>query len=134
LARYKQDKEKIRAAARNHPNREEIKRKKNIRRRQQLRELREEVIAHYGGRCTCCGETTYEFLTLDHVNNDGGKQRELLRQMLGRGTQFSYSSANLAKKLDYPDYFQILCWNCNCAKAHHGICPHQFGTEPKSSS
>jgi polyribonucleotide nucleotidyltransferase len=34
------------------------------------------VLEHYGGSCTCCGETRYEFLAIDHINNDGGKHRE----------------------------------------------------------
>src|SRR5439155_21290455 len=31
--------------------------------------LRREVIESYGNKCQCCGETQYEFLTINHVNN-----------------------------------------------------------------
>lgn len=36
--------------------------------------LKAKVIAGYGGRCQCvgCEETRFEFLTIDHTNNDGG--------------------------------------------------------------
>jgi hypothetical protein len=37
--------------------------------------IREDVIAAYGGRCACCGEFERDFLTLDHVNNDGAEHR-----------------------------------------------------------
>lgn len=34
-------------------------------------ELKREVLKVYGGVCSCCGENRIEFLTIDHVNNDG---------------------------------------------------------------
>src|SRR3990172_5963982 len=37
--------------------------------------LRREVLDHYGGACACCGETTLEFLSLDHKNGGGTKHR-----------------------------------------------------------
>lgn len=30
------------------------------------------------------------------------------------------------KKNNYPPGFQILCYNCNCAKGHFGYCPHNL--------
>src|SRR5439155_12426082 len=39
-------------------------------------ELRHAAILAYGGRCACCSEVEYDFLQLDHVNNDGGQHRE----------------------------------------------------------
>lgn len=47
------------------------------------RRLRAEVIAAYGGRCACCGEATPEFLSIDHVNNDGAQHR---REINGGGS------------------------------------------------
>jgi hypothetical protein len=38
--------------------------------------LRAELIAAYGGRCACCGESESIFLDLDHVNNDGKEDRQ----------------------------------------------------------
>src|SRR5206468_7939701 len=37
--------------------------------------IRDAVLDAYGGACVCCGETTREFLTLDHVHNDGARYR-----------------------------------------------------------
>ena len=31
-----------------------------------LRNLKEQVLAGYGQECVCCGETFYEFLSIDH--------------------------------------------------------------------
>ena len=85
--------------------------------------LRIEVIDAYGGRCVCCGENDYKFLCVDHINNDGKEDRK----------QNGTNIAKLAKDLGYPkDKYQILCYNCNMAKAMSG-CSHNgvesFGYE-----
>lgn len=69
--------------------------------------------------CICCKESNVVFLTLDHIDQDGGgKKRELL------GYKF-YRSIWLGK---YPKRLQILCYNCNCGRhANNGICPHVKG-------
>jgi hypothetical protein len=72
----------------------------------------------YGGyRCSCCGETHPAFLSLDHVNNDGGRHR----RAIGRG-------ANIYRWLktnNFPAGFQVLCHNCNHGKhINGGVCPH----------
>lgn len=75
------------------------------------------VFAHYGNKCQCCGESQKEFLTLDHINGDGHKQR---RMRAGTGT-----GSNFYKWIidhNYPNDLQILC--CNCAKGVLGYCPH----------
>lgn len=79
--------------------------------------LRQETIDHYGGRCTCCGESIIELLVIDHVNNDGAVHRKLV----GRGEMFYY----WLRRNGYPSEFQVLCWNCNAAKEIYGICPHK---------
>lgn len=79
--------------------------------------LRENVLKHYGSKCVCCGETHIEFLTIDHKNNDGNEQK---RFFVGYGTRFYV----WIKRNNYPDDLQILCWNCNLAKAIYGVCPH----------
>ncbi len=78
--------------------------------------IRQRVIEHYGGKCTCCGELTYEFLTVDHINNDGAQHR---REMPGKNLYHWLINSN------FPEGFQILCYNCNCAKGAYGQCPHQ---------
>ena len=77
-----------------------------------------EILAKYGNACACCGERAQQFLTFDHVNNDGSAHRK----EIGNGTDrlMRWIEAN-----DYPDSIQLLCWNCNLAKAHHGVCPHE---------
>ena len=98
------------------------------------RKLRKEVINHYGGKCTCCGETTYEFLAIDHINGDGNEQRRkigIMRVNKNKGIktrQMSYSSGQFIHwviKNGFPKDLQVLCHNCNSAKTYHGFCPHK---------
>lgn len=88
-------------------------------RRRHLRRLRRKaVFTHYGGRCACCGEKNPFFLTLDHINNDGGEKRKVL------GNRTTWTEA---VKLRYPSYLQVLCWNCNLGKFYNGgACPHRI--------
>lgn len=80
--------------------------------------LKTEAIAAYGSRCACCGEDTPEFLTIDHVHGDGRSHR----REVGRG----HGIYRWLKKHGYPkDRFQLLCFNCNCAKGTGKECPHQ---------
>lgn len=90
---------------------------------------RELVFNVYGRVCACCGESNPKFLTVDHINNDGAEHRAQLTGGIRRkqGTTGSYLR-KIAKLAD-PTRFQILCYNCNCGKAHNGgICPHKGGT------
>lgn len=90
---------------------------KIIRRSQQ--KLKIEVLTHYGGnppKCVCCGETHIEFLSIDHINGGGTKKRK----ETGGGS----SLYRWLKKNNFPKEFQVLCMNCNFAKGHFGICPH----------
>lgn len=90
--------------------------------RQRKRNLRMAAFYAYGGPvCACCGEDRYEFLTIDHVNGDGGKHRRRLKKKHG----YVVEIYRWLKNNRYPKGFQVLCWNCNCAKAHFGQCPHQ---------
>lgn len=89
--------------------------------RERNKRLRAEAIAHYGGRCTCCGEEEPAFLVLDHINNDGAQQRrDLTGQRDGGGSTRMYAKY---RSMGWPDDLQLLCANCNMAKAHGG-CPH----------
>jgi predicted restriction endonuclease len=82
--------------------------------------IRNAVLSTYGSKCTCCGETENHFLTIDHINGGGSQHRKELK---GRSV-FKWL-------LDHgcPEGFQILCYNCNMAKGHYGICPHQLEKE-----
>lgn len=79
--------------------------------------IKDEVFAQYGGyECSCCGESVKEFLTLDHINNDGSKHRKTIR---------GSAIYNWAKQNNFPPIFQVLCFNCNCGRARNGgVCPH----------
>lgn len=79
-------------------------------------DARKTAMEKYGGKCMCCGETTFEFLTFDHINNDGHIHRQ---------TVPSYDLVFWLRKNNYPDFIQVLCWNCNMAKSKHGRCPHK---------
>lgn len=65
--------------------------------------LKIEVMTGYGGKCVLCGETEIEFLTLDHVNNDGNVTRK--NNMYG-----------WAIKNGFPKSLQCLCFSCNWKK------------------
>ncbi len=81
--------------------------------------IRDEVFNAYGGFCcVCCGETTPEFLAIDHVNGGGNKQR---KNGIGGGAGLYRWLRNNG----YPPNFQVLCHNCNMAKGFYGQCPHQ---------
>ena len=86
----------------------------------QARRLRMKVLDAYGNQCACCGETTPEFLSVDHVNNDGSAHR---RELKGFGRSiYRWLAMN-----GYPQdgRFQLLCHNCNMAKGLYGSCPHK---------
>jgi hypothetical protein len=73
-------------------------------------------VALYGGRCACpgCLVTRPEFLTLDHVNDDGAAHRRSLG-----GRTFTSPVLTDAMKRHQPDRYQLLCANCNMTKGRH---------------
>lgn len=80
------------------------------------------VLIHYGGnppKCACCGETIIQFLTIDHPNGGGCKQRKEL------GLRSGQNFYRWLIKNNYPEGYQVLCWNCNCGKDKSGLCPHK---------
>lgn len=85
---------------------------------------RDEIIAAYGGKCSCpgCPETRPEFLTIDHIADDGAKHR---RSLFGRNNCGSAKMYAWLKKQGFPkDNYQLLCHNCNWVKHRFGSCPH----------
>ena len=99
----------------------------NIKANLRNRELKREMIEAYGGKCVCCGLSDWRFLGIDHIHNDGATERKELY-----GEKGGYSSAgggiSFYRKLrqrGYPkDRYQLMCFNCNTAKAIYGECPH----------
>ena len=82
--------------------------------------LRKIVLAHYGNRCECCGESNYEFLAIDHINSDGGKMRRNKEHPIG-----GYSFYAWIIKNEFPNIFRVLCHNCNSSLGYYGYCPHK---------
>jgi len=81
------------------------------------RRLREIVLSLYGHECRCCHVTDAEFLSIDHLRNDGYIERRRI------------DSISLLKRIvamrEIRGRYQLLCHNCNMAKALFGLCPHQ---------
>lgn len=86
--------------------------------------LRHDMIVAYGGKCKCCGETEYRFLTLDHINQDGAIERGYRKNGKHKN---NYSVWYRLKRTGWPKKnHQVLCYNCNCGRAfNNGICPHK---------
>lgn len=84
-----------------------------------LKNLKKEVFLHYGNECICCKENRFEFLTIDHINNNGAKHRKEYKTGTGKNV------CRWLKKNNYPKSFQLLCYNCNCSKGFFGYCPHE---------
>lgn len=72
------------------------------------------AIEKYGGKCNCCGLQTIEFLCFDHVQGGGNKHRKSMT---------TRAIGEFLKKNDYPDSFQLLCYNCNAVKESCEVCP-----------
>lgn len=88
-------------------------------------EARRKVFEHYSNgtfRCACCGQSEIDFLTIDHINNDGAKQRLRLFGRRNRGGVFFY---RWLVKNGFPPGLAVLCMNCNLSKGKHGLCVHQ---------
>lgn len=77
--------------------------------------LREKILFAYGNKCSCCGETEQDFLTLEHKNKDGAKHRKEIGSHIYRDVV----------KQGYPDIFTLLCYNCNCSQNWNRVCPHK---------
>lgn len=82
-----------------------------------------DIYDKYGGKCQCCGETNRAFFTIDHINGGGNKERKFYQSQTWK----------LVIKRNYPDDYQILCYNCNNAKYKLGVCPHQLGSKSSKS-
>src|SRR3990167_3967317 len=72
---------------------------KRVREKVRLRVLRQ-----YGGtppKCKCCRESHIEFLSIDHINSGGSKERRFY------GSKLAYSII----RRGFPKGYQILCHN-----------------------
>ena len=74
-----------------------------------------------GNDCACCKENIWQFLTLDHINNDG---------YLDKRNKKVITITSFYRFINKEDIlrFQILCMNCNYSKGHNGFCSHKVLT------
>lgn len=83
------------------------------------RRYRIEALQHYSNSevpsCSCCDETTFEFLAFDHIEGGGNKHMQ----------QIGHNIVRWLRKNGYPPGFRVLCHNCNFARGHYGCCPHE---------
>ena len=86
--------------------------------RQKYAALRREMLMAYGGACSCCGESEFSFLTLEHIYHDGKAHRQAVGGQLR-------TIWNQLKREGWPkDRYTILCMNCNHATRLGQPCPH----------
>jgi len=108
----------IRNHATNHP---EYATNHKIHGKKMRDERKKLVISHYSSntmKCACCGESHYEFLTIDHIIGGDGKKH---REKVGRSDTFYLWLI----KNNFPEGYQVLCWNCNKSKGIHEFCSHK---------
>lgn len=97
-------------------------RQKNLERIKQVEKqwrdsVKKKVFDHYGKTCTCCEESLFEFLVIDHIEGGGNQHRKTLGRM---GTAFYKWLENQG----FPEEYRILCHNCNQSLGIYGYCPH----------
>jgi hypothetical protein len=96
-----------------------VKDKERARQVARRREEKLAIIEGYGGKCVCCGEDNYEFLSVDHINKDGHARRKS-----GEHAGASFYR-NLIKQGFPKDDLRLLCMNCNFSIGRYGYCPHE---------
>ncbi len=74
---------------------------------EKFQDLRNKVYNHYGKKCKFCGIDDIDVLAIDHVLNDGATERKFitLEQMYKK-----------ILKENFPNNYQVLCYNCNIKK------------------
>jgi hypothetical protein len=83
--------------------------------------LKLEILVRYSGikpKCACCAEPQIEFLTIDHIENNGAAERKKLRKL-------GISFYRWLKQNNFPKGYRVLCMNCNFALGKFGYCPHR---------
>lgn len=92
------------------------------RQRDKYKSIKRQVFEHYGLKCKCCGENTFDFLTLDHIDGSGSKHNKIIKKGNTAGKLYNWLVKNNFPKT-YP--IQTLCFNCNIGKGRYGECPHK---------
>ena len=97
--------------------------------KERRRRLKLAAFNAYGGpHCACCKERHLEFLSIDHIEQDGATHREKLLAEFGwksnRSAMCGSTFYAWLKRQDYPPGFRVLCMNCNFSISKFGYCPH----------
>lgn len=69
--------------------------------------------------CECCQENAIEFITLDHINSDGWKEKK-------SGKRYNYYFYQDVIKNHRVVDIRLLCHNCNQSRIRSGYCPHDI--------
>jgi hypothetical protein len=74
--------------------------------------IKMEALKHYSPslQCVRCGIADIDVLCIDHINEDGAKQR------FQSGRRTGFSVYYWLRDNNYPEGFQVLCMNCNWKK------------------
>jgi hypothetical protein len=64
-------------------------------------------------KCANCGFDNIDALSIDHINNDGCKQRKKIKREGGSFYQW-------LKTNNFPVGYQVLCMNCQIIKRNNG--------------
>ena len=94
--------------------------KHNNWRTEEYRKAKIKVMQAYGnGKCQCCGTDILAFLSIDHVNGGGSKERR--ESKLHGGSVFYFKLIQQG----FPPGYRVLCHNCNFGRyINNGQCPH----------
>lgn len=74
------------------------------------------VLKNYGNelpKCVDCGFNDVRCLEIDHINNDGAKER---KKIFGNSKMAGGAFYRWLIKNNYPKGYQVLCKNCNWLK------------------
>jgi hypothetical protein len=86
-----------------------------------VKKIKIDIINGYGGSCSCCNIQEPHFLTIDHINNDGYKEKKSGCDSYWKLKREGYPKKNI----------RLLCWNCNCSRRYtrNNKCPHEIARE-----
>lgn len=82
-------------------------------------ELKKKCINYYSNgtmECACCKESIIEFLSINHINNDGAEHR----RKIGKRNIYTWLIKN-----NFPPGFDVKCMNCNFVERYGNLCPHK---------
>lgn len=82
---------------------------------------RKGVIEKLGNKCQCCGIDNFDFLSIDHIDGGGIKDRNSFKGW-SRYIRYLFFLSEEELNLKY----RCLCFNCNCGFGFWDRCPHVF--------